>query len=160
MLECRNVFNGMKNQIIIKADIVIDANRERVWSFTQDFNRRPSWDLSVKSVENLVMKPTKTVRIKMVDGSIADFVYKLCRKHMQTSLQMVNTKSPYVLGGGGSWRYESINGGTKWTQVNFLSLKNKWVFLILGNPIRGILTYMTRISMRKAKRIIEASFVQ
>lgn len=141
--------------ITINQSITIQANCELVWDYTQDFNKRKLWDKSVIDLKILQLKPFKLIRIKTVGGIITTLKYKLCRKYEITTLKMENTKSLIIKGGGGSWRYEKDNLGTKWTQINSLTFKNIFLYKLFGKFLRQELLKNTIDSMHKVKEQIE-----
>ena len=50
-------------------------------------------------------------------------VYRLDRRPERTSAAFVDVESSWISGGGGSWEYEAVDGGTRWQQTNSLELK-------------------------------------
>jgi len=68
---------------------------------------------------------------------------------------MVDVRSGWVSGGGGSWLYEEKDGGTLWTQTNTLSIKHPIVYWLLRPVLTWQLRKSTRRSMQKAKALLE-----
>ncbi len=145
----------MNKTVTVKHEVLIAANKEAVWNFTQDFERRMLWDKTVLGYSILQKKPFKIVRIKTLGFVITDLKYKLCRRFEKTSLQMTNTRSMLFGGGGGSWNYESTDGGTRWTQTNSLTFKNRLLFFFFAGLIKAHLSYSTRKSMKTARQFLE-----
>lgn len=145
----------MKRAITINDSIQINADQEIVWNFTQDPSLRSSWDSAVLSCELVQRSPQKVLKVTMLGGTMTNLTYKLCRKHIKTSLKLTDTKSWLFVGGGGSWSYSDSHGQTKWTQKNTLIFKNKLTYWLLARPLRFIFRKLTTHSMRKAKAIIE-----
>jgi hypothetical protein len=137
--------------------IDIAASPEAVWDFTQDWKQRMRWDATVSEVEILEVDP---VVVRVVQGGLR-FVnrYKVSDRPVRTSLAMTEiVPSTVVVSGGGSWSYRpNPTGGTTWTQVNTLKLRNRWLLFFLGPFLKRQLARATRVSMVKAKAILEAS---
>ncbi|WP_298897270.1 hypothetical protein [uncultured Psychroserpens sp.] len=141
--------------ITVKNTINIKSTKENVWGFTQNFDNRKAWDESILECHVLQKKPFKLISIKTIGGIKAKLKYKICDKANKTTLKLIDVKSFIIKGGGGSWKYETENNETKWSQVNSLVFKNKFWFLILGNILRNRLEANTKKSMVIAKTMIE-----
>ncbi len=144
-----------RNVITVKNSISINKPRETVWEFTQNYDNRVLWDYAVKKVEVLQNIPTRIVKLEMFGGSIITFVYKLDDKPNKTSLATKDVKSTIINSGGGAWKYESAKDGTVWTQVNSLVLKNSYWLTLFRPIIKEILFIQTKLSMQRAKRLME-----
>jgi hypothetical protein len=57
-----------------------------------------------------------------------------------------------VSGGGGSWRYETRDGGTDWTQTNTIELRHAR----LGRLMVPFVKWRLRASMRQAMAVAKA----
>lgn len=145
----------MKNTITISQSIYIEATPEVVWNYTQDFNNRMHWDTTIITIEILKNSSPKEVKIKSKGGLQTTLVYKQEHKPNKTSLAMKNTKSIFIKGGGGSWKYQEKDSGTLWQQTNSIILKNSSVHFFLGKYIKKIFEKETQKAMHKAKQIIE-----
>ena len=145
----------MSKAIIIRKSIVIAAPPEEVWDFTQDYHQRPLWDDSVKSAEIIESTPFVKVKITGRDGSSLIFEYKLSERPVRTTLSMEVESSGFFEKGGGSWTYENVNAGTRWTQINSIQLREKWWLLLMKPLIRWMLDSGTGRAMQKAKKLME-----
>lgn len=143
------------NTITVKEVILIASSQQATWDFTQNFENRKSWDKSILEFKLLQKRPFKLIWFRAVGGITAKLKYKLCDKPNKTTLKLLDIKSPIIKGGGGSWKYETVNDRTQWTQVNSLTLKNRFWFLVFGGLIKNRLRNSTLKSMRTAKAIIE-----
>ncbi len=143
--------------VTVKETIYVNASPEIVWDFTQDYEKRTTWDRSIIRATVLQVKPTRIVEIKAKGNLAAKFQYKLEDRPNKTSLAMIDTKSFFIRGGGGSWKYEASDKGTLWTQTNTLQLKSGLLSRLLRPAISYQLKRSTRASMRRAKRIIEVN---
>ncbi len=141
-------------QITIKESVVIEAPVERVWDYTQDWSRRIEWDPAVKSAEILATDPTPIVRVEGQGGTSFTARYRLFRRPEQTSLA-ITEGVPRWLGGGGSWKYESDERGTVWTQTNTVTISGRLRAWLLRWPISRQLRSLTRRAMANAKANIE-----
>lgn len=122
----------MRNIITITESIFINQPPEVVYDFTQDYSKRHLWDNLVTQAEVTETEPTRTVHVTSKDGSTMTMQYKLEDPPNKTSLAITEVKSPMVTGGGGSWQYEAQDGGTLWTQVNTIILKDAiWAKLMI-----------------------------
>lgn len=145
----------MNFSITTKGTILIKADRETVWNFTQDPKLRSVWDRSVTKCEMQQKRPHKIIHLRMLGGILTNLTYKLCRKPIKTSLKLTETKSWLFKGGGGSWMYNELNGQTEWTQINTLIFKNRFAHWLLSKPTHFIFKKMTEKSMQNAKKLIE-----
>lgn len=143
------------NTITVKEAIIIESTKETVWNFTQNFHKRKSWDKTILDYKILQKKPHKLIWFKAIGGITATLKYKLCDRANKTTLKLIDVKSPLIKGGGGSWKYESMNNKTKWTQVNSLTIKSKFWYIVLGGFLKTMLKFNTKKSMKKAKSLIE-----
>lgn len=141
--------------ITVSHSISIQADPKVVWKYTQDFSNRKSWDKSILDLKIIQLKPFKLIRLKTVGGIITNLKYKLCKKYELTTLKMEKTKSLILQGGGGSWKYESDKHGTRWSQTNSLTFKNKLYYFLFNKILEQQLFKNTLASMRTAKAQIE-----
>ena len=72
----------------------------------------------------------------------------------QTSLLM-EAESPSWLSGSGSWLYEPIDDGTRWTQFTAINIDSRF-FRLFSSLIRWQFAGATHHAMAKAKEMIEA----
>ena len=148
----------MRNVITIRETVLIKSDQDKVWSFTQNFNKRTIWDNSIKKSIVLQKQPFKLVKIIGFSGLKTTLKYKLCKRPFKTSLLMIDTKSLFIRGGGGSWTYATKGKYVEWTQTNTLILKNKFMFLLFGKVLKMTMKRQTHRAMDKAKCLIEYRF--
>ncbi|MCB0698476.1 MAG: SRPBCC family protein [Chitinophagales bacterium] len=145
----------MSNTVTIKHSIFIARSPEEVYDFTQDFDKRPLWDRLVKNATVLETEPTRLVKMTAKDGSEMTIRYKLERRPEKTSLAILETNSQMMDGGGGSWQYEAQDGGTLWTQVNTVILKDA-IWAKLMQPVATkYFKDKTIQAMEKVKEMME-----
>jgi hypothetical protein len=127
---------------------------EAVFDYTQDYATRGVWDPSVTKVEVFSQSPRQ---IRIAVGGLGSFtvVYRLFRRPRRTSAAFVDVASPWIVGGGGSWRYETSGDGTDWTQTNTLILKRRRLLRWIAPIIERNLRRAMRRSMAEAKGILE-----
>ena len=82
-------------------------------------------------------------------------LYKLDRRPERTSAAFVDVESAWISGGGGSWEYEAVDGGTRWQQTNSLELKRPRLAVLLGPLLERGLRRSTQRAMADAKRRLE-----
>jgi hypothetical protein len=143
--------------LTVRASVVIDAPRERVWDYTQDWTRRTEWDALILDATVLDGEPRR-VRVT-ARGATFLVKYKLTDRPRKTSLVMTELRSRWFSGGGGSWTYEELDGATRWTQTNTVTLRSGLVRLVLGWLVRWQLARATRRAMRTAKRRLDETRV-
>jgi hypothetical protein len=142
-------------QIHAEFSVDVAATPEAVWDFTQDYDKRVSWDPSVVEARIEAEVPERVVWIRGAGGLVCRFRYKLFDRPRRTSLSMVEVQSPLFSGGGGSWDYQPIEGGTRWTQSNTLRFKHGLVGIFLAPLATWMLRRATERSMRKAATLIQ-----
>jgi hypothetical protein len=142
--------------ITVRVALDITAPPERVWDFSQDWSRRSQWDATVISAEAIEGRDGAPA-YRVIGAGGLKFVarYKLYEKPRRTSLEMAESNSSIVTGGGGSWAYESKGDQTIWTQTNTLTLRNGLIGWLLTPLVRWRLGYETRRAMKRAKKLIE-----
>jgi hypothetical protein len=82
-------------------------------------------------------------------------VYRLDRRPERTSAAFVDVDSAWITGGGGSWEYEAIQGGTRWQQTNSLELKHTRLAGLVAPVLERSLRRSMRRAMAEAKRRLE-----
>lgn len=143
--------------ITVHESLVIDRSPEVVWDFTQDFSRRPAWDSAVRQARVIQTNPVPRVEVQGQAGFRAFLQYKQFDRPRQTSLAMEEIRSGLIVGGGGSWSYERHGAGTKWTQVNSITLRDGIVAKLIAPLVRWQLRRSTIGAMKRAKSMIEAA---
>jgi hypothetical protein len=147
----------MSIKLTVKNSIIINAPREKVWDYTQNYENRAKWDPPVTGYENLEEKPNRKVRIKSTGNVTMDVEYKLDDKPNITSLAIISSSSKMIAGGGGSWKYEDDEKGTLWTQTNTLVLSDGFITKLLKPVMAYMLKYNTVKSMENARKILESN---
>ena len=128
---------------------------EAVWDYTQDFTRRTEWDAGIAEATILEQEP-RTVRVKVAGLGRMTVVYKLDRRPERTSAAFVDVESAWISGGGGSWEYEAVDGGTRWRQTNTLELRRPRLAFLFAPLLERGLRGSTKRAMAEAKRRLEA----
>lgn len=142
------------SKVTVRNSIYIRNSPEVVWDYTQDYSKRRDWDRSVLEAAVISAQP-RQVRIKGIGGLVTELHYKLDDRPHKTTLVMVNTSSPLIEGGGGSWEYLPEGDGTIWTQTNTIILKGVLLARLLKPFISLAMKRNVRNAMEKAKKIIE-----
>ena len=140
------------NNVTVEESILVQAPVEKVFDFTQDWSRRADWDKAVVSAEPVDGSAERAFRVRGQGGLRFLARYKLFRRPEATSLSMEQTFSLMIQGGGGSWRYEPMDGGTRWTQVNTLQLGGGLFGWLLAPVIKAKLSESTRAPRRFWRR--------
>jgi hypothetical protein len=138
--------------LTVRVTVDVNAPPERVWDYTQDWTRRTEWDALILDATILAAEPRR-VRVT-ARGATFLVRYKLTDRPRKTSLVMAEMTSRWFAGGGGSWVYEAIEGGTRWTQTNTVTLRSDLVRLLFGWLVRWQLARATRRAMLKARQRI------
>ena len=142
--------------VTVSHTVHVDRPPDEVFDYTQDYSTRSIWDPSIKDSEILSTEPRQVrATIKGVGSTVVE--YKLFRRGERTSAAFTQMESRYVTGGGGSWNYAEVEGGTDWTQNNTLELKPGLLGRLLAPLVRRSLAAGMRDSMAKAKQIMESS---
>ena len=147
----------MTDKITVTESVFVARPPEEVWDFTQDYARRSEWDPAVREASVLQDRPVPRVRVRFVGGLEAVLQYRQFDRPLRTSLSMEEVRSPFIEGGGGSWSYAAVDGGTSWTQTNTLVLRPGGWRRLLSPLVRMQLLASTRRAMRRAKRILETN---
>lgn len=100
--------------------------------------------------------PVPRVRVRCGEGLKSIFQYRQFDRPYRTSLSIEEVQSVIVAGGGGSWSYVDMEGGTSWTQTNTLAMKPGWWRRLLLPLVQRQLLLSTRRAMEKAKQKLEA----
>jgi uncharacterized protein YndB with AHSA1/START domain len=145
-------------KIHVEVTVEIAAPPDAVWDYTQDYAHRTAWDRTIHEARVEAEHPERIVWVRGA-GFVCRFRYKLFDRPHRTSLAMVDLRSLLFAGGGGSWSYEPVPGGTRWTQIGTLVFRNRLVAFFLAPLVRWMLERSTRTAMQVAKRTIEAARV-
>ena len=140
--------------ITVTESIHVARAPESVFDYTQDFTKRTEWDKDIASSTPIGTDP-RSARVTIPNLGSMTVVYKLDRRPLRTSAAFEDVESRWITGGGGSWEYESVQGGTRWQQTNSLELKPGWLTRIFASRIEGSLRKATQRSMAEAKRRLE-----
>jgi len=146
----------MTHKITVTESVVVRRRPEDVWDFTQDYARRHEWDSSVLEATVLHRDPVPRVRVRCTGGLKAVFQYRQFDRPSRTSLWMEEVQSVIVAGGGDSWSYVNMDGGTSWTQTNTVVVKPGWWRRLLVPLVRRQLLLSTRRAMESARQKLEA----
>lgn len=140
--------------ITVSESIEIARPPEAVWDYTQDFNRRADWDAGVRTAQLIGEQPRRAhLELSGLGPVVAE--YRLYRRPERTSVTFTEVRSPWVIGGGGSWDYQVVAAGTRWTQTNTLVLRPGLRSRVLAPLVRARLAASTRRSLRRAKGLLE-----
>lgn len=144
----------MKNRITLQHSVLIKKSPVEVWDFTQDFEKRNTWDITIDKAY-LTQEEPRQLRVLFKTSLAATFQYKMDERPMKTSVAITETNSNIVKGGGGSWQYQATDAGTLWTQTNTVLLKKG----LLGKMLRPFmslsLAWAVKRSMQRAKLLLE-----
>lgn len=149
--------------ITVKESVFIAARPEVVYDYTQDWTRRTEWDFSVVSADVIQKEPVQIINVRAWGGMRFTAQYKLNDRPHRTSMAMTDLKQGGFLirfnylisGGGGSWKYELENGGTRWTQTNTRVIRNQFLYLVLRPFLYWQLRQVTLKGLAQAKTILE-----
>ena len=141
--------------VSVTESIWVACPPEAVWDYTQDFTRRTEWDAGIAEAMILEQEP-RTVRVKVSGLGRMTVVYKLDRRPERTSAAFVDVESAWISGGGGSWEYEAVDGGTRWQQTNTLELRRPRLAFLFAPLLERGLRGSTKRAMAEAKRRLEA----
>jgi len=141
--------------ITVTESIHVARAPESVFDYTQDFERRTEWDKDIAASTTVAQDP-RSARVTIPNLGSMTVVYKLDRRPVRTSAAFEDVDSRWITGGGGSWEYEAVEGGTRWQQTNSLELKPGWLTRLFASRIEGSLRKATQRSMAEAKRRLEA----
>ena len=141
--------------INVTESIVVARSPIDVFDFTQDYDRRSEWDTYVTAAEIVSYAPRRVI-VRVATLGRYTVEYRLFRRGERTSAQFVDVESRWVAGGGGSWRYEPVADGTRWTQTNTFELKHPRLLRWAAPLVRVLLRRSMRQAMREARRVMEA----
>ena len=143
-----------RHVVSVTESIWIDRSPEDVFDYTQDFARRTEWDTGIAEAKVVATDP-RTARVRIRSLGSMTVVYRLDRRPERTSAAFSDVDSAWVSGGGGSWQYTPVDGGTQWQQTNSLELKRPWLRWLVGPMLESGLRRSTQASMAEAKRRLE-----
>jgi hypothetical protein len=144
-----------RNLVVVTEAIWVDRLPEAVFDYTQDYTRRTEWDAGISEASVLADSP-RTARVTVPGLGRTNVVYQLDRRPERTSAVFDEIESRWVIGGGGSWRYEPEAGGTRWTETNTLELRREMLLRLLAPIVAWNVRRSTRRAMAEAKRRLEA----
>lgn len=113
------------------------------------------WDTSVIKVDWIERGALPVVRLHLRANTIMTFTYKQYDRPRQTSLITTAVKSSFFKQAGGSWRYESFDQRTLWTQTNSIELKDSFMLRLLKPLLKQFFLWQTQQAMKLAKKQIE-----
>jgi hypothetical protein len=98
------------NKVTVSRSIRIDAARDTVWDYTQNWRCRHEWDRSIVRATYLSEMPPVTIRVEGAGGLKFKASYKTMRRPHLTTLAMSDLNSFWLRGGGGSWEVRGNRG--------------------------------------------------
>jgi hypothetical protein len=113
------------------------------------------WDKTILEATIIGHAP-RHIQLRGIGGLRTELIYKLDDRPRKTSLAMVNTISPIISGGGGSWQYQARDNGTFFTQTNSLVLKANILITIIKPIIKLVSRINTRKALKNAKILLES----
>ena len=140
--------------ITVTESIHVARAPESVFDYTQDYTRRTEWDAGIAAA-TIVGHDPRAVRVTVRNLGTMTVVYRLDRRPERTSAAFEDVDSRWIDGGGGSWQYEAVAGGTRWQQTNSLELKRSWLARLFAPLIERGLRQSTQRAMAEAKRRLE-----
>ena len=149
------VMTEVRHVITVTEETWIDRPPEVVFDLTQDYGRRTEWDRGIVAAAP-IPGPARAARVTVRGLGRMTVLYRLDRRPERTSAAFSDVDSAWITGGGGSWEYEPVNGGTRWRQTNSLELRRPRVTRFLAPLITAGLRRSMRRAMAEAKRRLEA----
>ena len=147
--------NAERRVITVTESIHVARAPESVFDYTQDYTRRTEWDAGIAEA-TVVGDDPRAARVRIPNLGTMTVVYRLDRRPERTSAAFEDVQSRWIDGGGGSWQYEAVSGGTRWQQTNSLELKPTRLARIFAPLIERGLRQSTQRAMAEAKRRLEA----
>ncbi len=152
---------GVSTGILIRHAVLVPAPMDDVYVFTQDFDRRSTWDLSIRTATVLDTSPDRRVRVRIRGGHEAVLVYRTERAESEhgaatraTSVAMTEVRSWLLQSGGGVWTYEDRGAATHWTQVMRVQLRRRFLTI----PLRPLVAWTLRREVRRSMSRVVALF--
>jgi hypothetical protein len=146
--------SDQRRVVTVTESILVARTPEAVFDYTQDYGRRTEWDRGIVDA-TLVGTEPRAARVRVRGLGRMAVVYRLDRRPERTSAAFTDVESAWISGGGGSWQYEPVDGGTRWQQTNSLELKGGLLGRLVAPMIERSLRRSTRQSMAEAKRRLE-----
>jgi Polyketide cyclase / dehydrase and lipid transport len=147
--------SGSRRLVSVTESIWVNRPPEAVFDYTQDYARRTEWDQGIAEAAIVGTEP-RAARVRVRGLGSMTVEYRLDRRPERTSAASVDVDSAWIVGGGGSWQYEALDGGTRWQQTNSLELDGRWLPRLLAPVMERSLRRSTRRSMAEAKRRLES----
>jgi Polyketide cyclase / dehydrase and lipid transport len=147
--------SGSRRLVSVTESIWVNRPPEAVFDYTQDYARRTEWDQGIAEAAIVGTEP-RAARVRVRGLGSMTVEYRLDRRPERTSAAFVDVDSAWIVGGGGSWQYEALDGGTRWQQTNSLELDGRWLPRLLAPVMERSLRRSTRRSMAEAKRRLES----
>jgi len=144
-----------RRTITVSETIHVQRSPEVVFDYTQDYATRTDWDDQIAGAV-VVSEDPRRVRITARGLGTFTLEYRLFRRGDRTSAAFLDLENAFFSGGGGSWRYESRDGGTDWTETNTLELRRPRLLGWLAPLVEWNLRTGTRRAMARAKSIMES----
>ncbi len=145
-----------RRTVTVAETIWIGRPPDVVFDYTQNYSHRREWDAGVTSVKVLAEDP-RSIRVGIRGIGELTVQYRLDRRPERTSAAFVEVASRWVTGGGGSWEYDPVDGGTRWQQTNTLAVRPGFIGRLIAPFIQRGLQRSMRAAMAEAKRRLESS---
>lgn len=145
-----------RTTVTVTESIDVDRSPDEVFDYTQDYYHRSGWDPAIVRAE-VVSEDPRRVRVEARSVGSYTIEYRLFRRGERTSAAFTDVDSRWMTGGGGSWRYEATDAGTRWTQTNTIELRGGLIGRLLAPMIRRGLRSSMREGMARARHIMEAA---
>ena len=142
---------------VVNCSVVVPAPRDEVFSYAQDYLRRPQWDRRVRrayTVGDSELGQGAIVRyvFKGLVGTSfwAEVNYIVYRPPIQSAIKQVRSSfsNPYVEAAG-SWHFDEVEGGTRFTTRFSYTLG--WG--VLGRLLDRLV--VERVTIRETKQSLE-----
>ena len=147
--------NESRRLVTVTESIWVNRPPAAVFDYTQDYTHRTEWDAGIGEAAVVGTEP-RAARVRIPGLGSMTVEYRLDRRPERTSAAFVDVDSAWITGGGGSWQYEPVDGGTLWQQTNSLELKPSWLARLIAPFMERSLRRSTRRSMAEAKRRLES----
>lgn len=147
-----------RHTVTVSQTVEIARPPSVVFDYTQDYDQRTEWDSGILEATALAGDDgAPRVRVRMRGLGRVTVEYRLFRRPERTSAAFTEPESRWMVGGGGSWSYEPVDAGTRWTQTNTIELRPGLAGRLLAPLVERSLRSSMHRAMTEAKRILEAA---
>lgn len=103
----------------VKESVFLPMEPQAAWNLAQDWSLRPTWDVRFATYQPEApsgegVSVEITVRMGLLRPKVRGVFRRWAPPH-QSALQVVESSSPFVPLGAGSWTFEAVEGGTRLT---------------------------------------------